>query len=303
MRSSLADQDIILSAILNILWREWKLIAFTTFLLACTAALFAIEQPNVYRSEALLEPSDEYQGGGLSAVAGQLGGIASLAGLDLSSNKGKVTAAIETIKSRKFIRIFIEKHQLLVPMFGVSGWDSTANEYIFDSSAYDPETKEWIREAEPPKTSKPSNEEAYQKFISLLNIKEDKQSGLVRISFDHLSPQLAQHTVENIMSDINSYIRKKDVSQAERSITYLENKIEDISISEMRQVFFKLVEEQSKTKMLAEVRDEYVFKTIDPPYLPEEPYSPNRLMIIIGGFLIGLILSCGYVLIRFYYSK
>ena len=37
--------------------------------------------------------------------------------------------------------------------------------------------------------------------------------------------------------------------------------------------------------MLAEVRQEYVFKTIDPALAPEEKSKPNRALIVFWGLL------------------
>ena len=39
--------------------------------------------------------------------------------------------------------------------------------------------------------------------------------------------------------------------------------------------------------MLIEANEDYVFKTIEPPYSPEERSSPNRLLICIFGALFG----------------
>jgi len=46
-------------------------------------------------------------------------------------------------------------------------------------------------------------------------------------------------------------------------------------------VFYQLIEEQTKTLMLAEASDEYVLKTISEAKVPVEQEKPNRLLIII----------------------
>ncbi len=58
----------------------------------------------------------------------------------------------------------------------------------------------------------------------------------------------------------------------------------------MQTVFYKLIEEQTKTQMLAEVNQEYVFKTLDPAVVPEEKAKPKRaLMVVLGGILGGML--------------
>jgi LPS O-antigen subunit length determinant protein (WzzB/FepE family) len=64
-----------------------------------------------------------------------------------------------------------------------------------------------------------------------------------------------------------------------------------------------LVEEQAKTIMFAEVRDEYVFKTIDPAFVPEEKAKPKRALICILGTMLGCMLAMIMVLVRHFFRK
>ena len=50
--------------------------------------------------------------------------------------------------------------------------------------------------------------------------------------------------------------------------------------------------------MLAEVRQEYVFKTIDPALAPEEKSKPNRALICVLGLLAGGLFGVFLTLIR-----
>ena len=50
--------------------------------------------------------------------------------------------------------------------------------------------------------------------------------------------------------------------------------------------------------MLAEVRQEYVFKTIDPAVVPEEKSKPSRALICVLGVILGGIAGVAVVLIR-----
>ena len=57
-----------------------------------------------------------------------------------------------------------------------------------------------------------------------------------------------------------------------------------------RLFFSSLLEEQMKSKMLAKVRHDYVFKVVDPAIAPDKKAKPQRaLIIIIAGFLGGIL--------------
>jgi LPS O-antigen subunit length determinant protein (WzzB/FepE family) len=55
--------------------------------------------------------------------------------------------------------------------------------------------------------------------------------------------------------------------------------------------------------MFAEVRDEYVFKTIDPAFVPEEKAKPKRALICVLGIMLGGMLAVMLVLIRYFVRK
>ncbi|GIU37010.1 hypothetical protein TUM4637_35910 [Shewanella hafniensis] len=70
-----------------------------------------------------------------------------------------------------------------------------------------------------------------------------------------------------------------DVQKEERSTQFVNKQIELTNVADIKAILYKLVEEQAKTIMFAEVRDEYVFKTIDPALAPEERVQPKRALI------------------------
>lgn len=68
----------------------------------------------------------------------------------------------------------------------------------------------------------------------------------------------------------------------------------------MQSTFYKLIEEQTKSLMLAEVQEEFVFKIIDPAVISETPFLPNRFIIVLMGSIFGGIFSCFIVLCFFF---
>ena len=57
-----------------------------------------------------------------------------------------------------------------------------------------------------------------------------------------------------------------------------------------------LMEEQLKTQMLSNLKEDYKVEYIDPPFIPEVLSAPNRIFIIIIAFIIGFISSLVYIL-------
>lgn len=281
-----------LEVVAQALWAGKWLIAAVTVAVSVVTLVVVLFLPNVYRAEALLAPSAKDGAGGLSALAAQYGGLASLAGISLGDGQADKTAlGLEIIKSRKFISEFVERRGILVPLMAARSWDRKTGVLRIDTDDFDTESNKWVREVRPPRTSVPSAQEAYETFVKILSVGQDKKTGFVTIAIEHYSPELAKQWVDWLVHDINATIMRQDVAEAEQAIEYLNAQIANTSVADLRSVFFSLIEEQTKTVMLAKVSDEYLLKTLDPAVVPEKKYRPSRLLVVAIAALLGFVFA------------
>ena len=302
--SDYQDDEIDLRELFGIIWQgKWWIIAIT-FVFAVGSVIYSLSLPNIYKSEATLAPTEEASGGGLSQMAGQLGGLASLAGVNLGGgNTDKTTIALEILKSRAFIKGFVEKYEILPELMAVEEWNRGSG-VVFNNELYNPDTKEWVREVEPPKQPEPSSWEYVKVFReSVLEVSKDDTTGLVTIAVNHQSPEVAEQWVVWLIEEINNHMRERDIQEAQRSLEYLDKELQSTSLSDMQQVFYQLIEKQTQTIMLANVRPEYIFQTLDPAVVPEQKAKPSRALICIIGTFLGGFLSVGFVLVRNIFRK
>ena len=292
-----AGGDIDLREFCAAIWSGKWIVCTVTALFTVASVLYALYIPNVYKSEALLAPISENSG---LKIPGQLGGLAALAGVNLGGAGGsdKTGLAIEIIKSREFLGRFIEKHDLFVPIMAAVGWNRGDNSLILDNDVYDINTKQWTRDAKPPFQPKPSVLEVHEELLKLFAISQDKTSGMVKISIEHYSPYLVKIWVDELVKAINEEMRQRELTEAQRSIEYLNRQIKQTNIADVRTMLYSLIEEQTKTVMLANVRDEYVFKTVDPAVVAEKKAKPARALIVVLAFILGSLLSIMFVLVR-----
>jgi LPS O-antigen subunit length determinant protein (WzzB/FepE family) len=146
-------------------------------------------------------------------------------------------------------------------------------------------------------------QEAEKVFSQILSINQNKDSGMVTIGVEHLSPYIAKQWVDWLIEDINQVMKIRDKQEALQSITYLETQIVETSVVEHKALLYQLIEEQAKTLMFAEVRDEYVFKTIDSALVPEIKAKPKRALIVVLGTMLGGIFAVIVALVRFFFTK
>ena len=301
-QNRVADDEIDLRELFAAIWQGKWIIAAVTSLFTVAAVFYALSLPNIYKSEALLAPVSKDAG---LKIPGQLGGLAALAGVNLGGLGGgdKTGLAMEIIKSREFLGRFIEKHDLFIPVMAAEGWSRSNNSLVIDDDIYDVNTKQWVREVKPPFQPKPSLLEVHEDLLELFAIAQDKTSGMVKLSVEHYSPYLAKTWADELIKAINDEMRQRELSEAQRSIAYLNSQIEQTSIADVRTMLYSLIEEQTKTVMLANVRDEYVFKTVDPAVVAEKKAKPARVLIVILAFMLGSLLSMMFVLVRYFSGK
>ena len=294
------EERIDLRALSRNLWQgKWLLGALATAGLAI-AVVIALLLPNIYRAEALLAPSKQQSVGGIASLAGQYAGLASLPGIGLAgATTDDAAFGLETLKSRGFISDFISRHGILVPLMAAKGWDRSTRQLILDANIFDVASDSWVRDASPPREVVPSVQEASERFRDeVLSVSQDKETGFVTIAVEHYSPDIAKQWVDWLVHDINATIMERDVHEAEQAIAYLEEQIAATPLSELQNVFFGLIEEQTKTVMLANVSPEYLFRTIDPAVVPELKTKPRRAWMAFLGLVLGAGLGVITVLVR-----
>ena len=291
-----------LTDIMKALWDGRNFIASLSFLFLLGSLIVVILMPNIYESKVVLAPRSDTGSGGLSGLASQYGGLASLAGLNLSSlDDGKIPKTLLARKQMESLVFFSEYlyPSVLPDLMAVDVWDSGSAQLLYDSDIYDSKTKTWKREGWFFfKRPKPSEQEAHEEFLDLFTVSEDKSTGLVTVRVRHQSPVIAKAWIDLIISSVMENIRSKDVTEAEESIAFLTKKRQSLELVAIDAVFAQLIEDQTKTIMLANASKYYIFDIIEPPVVAEKKVYPQRFLVCGLSLLFGFFLAVSGVLLK-----
>ncbi|HEY6529184.1 MAG TPA: Wzz/FepE/Etk N-terminal domain-containing protein [Cellvibrionaceae bacterium] len=296
--SQRGDIDIVF--VLSIIYKDKFLILFLSFFFAVCAYGISLAFPNKYKATVILAPAQKDSGGPLGGLASQYGGLAAMAGISLGKESDKTDQAIALLKSWPFLDFVISKYNLEADVLAVKGFNKKSQHVIYDVNLYNEKNRGWVVSKFRETDGKPSSWMLYKKFNKFLEVQSDKKSGLLTVSITHISPVIAKNWLELLIKEINLHFQLIDKEDAKRNIVYLEKKIAETSVAEMQSVFFGMVEAQTKVLMLTERSDDYLFKIVVRPMLPEEKNSPKRFVITIFGFFSGFLIWCCVALIRFY---
>jgi len=148
------------------------------------------------------------------------------------------------------------------------------------------------------KPGEPSILKAYELFSkSVLSISQDKKTNFITLTIELNDPALAKELANKLVKAINELLRQEHIQQSEKTIHYLNKTLQKVQLVELKEIIFKIIEENTKSMTLATTREDYVFKILDPAVVPENKSSPKRGLITAIGFILGLMLGIFIALI------
>ncbi len=265
------------------LWaKRWWIVAS---MIVFTAAFigFAFWMTPMYRATTVLVPAGGDKGGmgSLASSLGQLGGLASLAGVNIGSGDSQTNEALAVLRSREFTEAFIHDAQLMPELFHAR-WDAA-------NRRWKGEEKNW-----------PTLAQAFKFFDKQVRaIGRDKATGLVTIDIKWRDGTLAAAWANDLVKRLNAEMRARATASTNASVGYLEKELAATSAVETRQSINHLMEAQLNQKMLANVTEEYAFRVVDralPPD-PKDVVGPGKPMMAALGLLIGVMFGAFGVLV------
>ena len=268
------EPEIDLLELYDVLREGWKLIALVTVVCFLFSIFYALTQIEIYRAEALLASAESRESN--SPLSAQLPGAAALIGINIGESAGsRMQSVLATLNSREFLLSFINKNGL--------------REFLTDATGDAVESKtDWA---------------AYRAMRRILQVAREGETGLVRVAIEWPDPQQAAEWVNGLVVSINEHEKNLDVEEAKSAIEYLETQLSNTQLVEMQRVFYQLIESQTRVIMLADSREEYVFRVIDPAVIPDERIAPNRRAIVLVWTVAGLALSMLFVVFKYFVTE
>ena len=295
------EDEIDFRELFNVLWKgKWLILSITTFF-SIIAVIYSLSLPNIYQSSTILNPVKNQSGGGQSL--GNLGGMASLAGINLSAQSGDTNSvqALKKIRTLSFFEDNILPNIFLPDLMAMESWNSASNVIVYDKDIYDEVTQTWTRDVKYPQTQAPSAQEAFAVYRNQhIQVSTDIDTGFVTLSVKHQSPFIAKAWTDLMVKQLNNFFRIKDKEEAKASVTFLNAQIAQTNFSEIKQVIAQLLQQKTQQLTLIEVSDFYVFEYLDPPAVMERKSEPRRSLICIFGTFLGGLFSILIVIIRHY---
>jgi hypothetical protein len=260
--------------------------------------LLAVSIQDKYESKSLLKHSEDDTAGNF-APQGALGSIASIGGIDLSSGAtDPIDYSIEVIKSRNFLRQLLTFDKVKENLVAVESYDNETGLITYNKNLFDPLKNEWA-----PNKKFDQNEPNYleihrEYYIENLSLSKNRATGFLTIGFQHKSANFAKSFIDLIINELNRLTREDDLASSEKKLDFLMQKNLETFNQEVNQALSQLMENELKKIAYSSTKVDYLLEIIDPPYVPNRPFFPNRILILLLGVFLGLLLVAFTVQLR-----
>jgi uncharacterized protein involved in exopolysaccharide biosynthesis len=175
------------------------------------------------------------------------------------------------LQSQVLAREFIQDYKLL-PLLFAADWDARR--------------QNWGRR------TRTLNEAVEYFDHHVRTVIEDRRTGLVTMRITWRDPAVAASWANELVRRANDRLRQRAVARAQGAIEYLRREARNADAVEIQQTLYRLMEEQYKTLLLANVSNDYAFSLIDPavPADPDQYAFPRKGLFTFGGLFFGVVL-------------
>lgn len=276
------EDEIDLLDLWNVLWQgKWLigLVVSVAVLVAGYMAFFSL--PVTYRSEAVLLETmqDKSALGGLSGLIGNLPIPVAL--------PGNQTSILSFLESRTLKERLITKYDLLPILY---------------KDIWDPAGKKWLVE-KPEQT--PSLVKALQgkKLDEIFEVSADKTTGLITINWVDESPVFCREMLDRVIEELNFFLDNEYISSARKEREFVEQRLaiatKDLEHWERQvpteqntlaritreslaaQSVYTELRKQLELARISEAKENISFKVLDAPFVPEKPFKPKKILIVV----------------------
>tara|TARA_B100000035_G_scaffold101807_1_gene86322 strand:+ start:86 stop:1033 length:948 start_codon:yes stop_codon:yes gene_type:complete len=289
------NYEINLADIFQEIWKKKIFVIIFTSIFAFSSVFYSLGLQDYYQSTALLELAGEND---VAPSGAGVSNIAAMAGINLKGvNSDKAQIAKATLDSRDFFKHISSFDGVLEGLLATKEYNPSTKEIIYNEAIYSIENG-WVEKDDQGKQLAFTFLEAHKKFDSAVQLSLDFDTSLLTLSVEHQSPVFAYFLADLIVTELNNLERLRAINEATRSRNFLKTELGKTEVLDVRLSINSLIQAQLHREMLANVRENYLLKTLDTPYIPERKSRPGRAIICIVGTFFGFLISIIYVITR-----
>jgi len=234
-----------------------------------TTGIVSLLQTKIYEAKAVIEPvTPQSTPSSMGALAAQFG-----------ISPPPPTNAAETVnllKSRILMEKIIKNHDLLPVLLKKNPKDNTENEKI------------WM---------------GIRALMGITTVNYKQKDNVIELSVQFKDPKIATDIVNYYLTELTDHMSSEAKRVALTNKKYLESELNATADPFIKTKIYSLIAQQIETAMLAEAKENFAFKVLDPPKVPDTKIKPKRKLMIMMSFVVSLFLGIMIAFFKEYVEK
>ena len=280
------EDEIDLKELLTTIVKGKKIIAFITLAIVSLSFIYVLKLPNIYKSEAVLIPTESKSGG-----LGGLGGLAAMAGISVGGGSMTPDVAFNSLlHNYDFMKKFVIENKIVEHYSNI---DADKN-YVFAfgyRSIYD-----FFKSEQEKDITKDLESDIFDtiKLIQRnLSISSDKKTALINVSYSDADRTYPPTIIEAFLKDASDYLVKNNLHIINTKLGYFKKELREAESFELRQSISSIISSIIEEKIMTQSKTYYqcdILTTPSESYIKAKT-KPKRGLILVVSFITSIILS------------
>ena len=276
------EGDIDLGRHLAVLRREWRKIVLLSLAAGIGTFTVMFLLPNIYRATAVIAPAVE------DKVPNPAIGVLSSFGLDVGG-PNKVEDLETLFNSNDLsVRVF-RKYNLWSIVFPDKFDPATGKMKVCITDRLFGGSKG---------TRLPSDWDAIRVAKEQLNIYVNRKTKTISVSFDSRSPENSANIVKYYLDEGKSRLQEEALNRAVQNKKFIEEQIGKTLDALTRDRLYSLYGQEVEREMMGRNREQFGFRVIDTPRVPDRKLKPHRGLGAIMIATLSFFAGCAFFILR-----
>lgn len=134
-------------------------------------------------------------------------------------------------------------------------------------------------------------------LTGMMKVNFTPKDNVIEILVQFKDPKIAADILQYTLTELTNYMSSETKRVAETNKKYLESQLDKVSDPFIKAKIYSLIAQQVETSMMAEVKENFAFKVLDPPKIPDRKIKPKRMQMVllslVASLLLGIIVVFG----------
>jgi uncharacterized protein involved in exopolysaccharide biosynthesis len=144
----------------------------------------------------------------------------------------------------------------------------------------------------------PGDWDAIRAAKDRLNVNVNKKAGTASVSFESLSAEGSANIVKFYLDEGKSRLQEEAFDRASKNKKFIEEQIGKTIDALTRERLYALYGQEVEREMMARNREQFGFRVVDGPRVPDRKFKPHRIFGAVMAFFVSFFAGCVFPIVR-----